>query len=333
METKAKTPAMNIRAPKPTRRFSPNLATTNFSDESRAGVRYAVALAEKLGIAVALLHVIEPPSPMSGMETVPIARGDSELSALARAKLKRLAERESKSGMHLTSCLRFGNPIHEITAVARERAADLVVIATHGYTGAKRVLLGSTAERVVRHAPCSVLTVRTGTTHRRIGNTPPFLLKKILVPTDFSKLSTDALPWANFLAARFGAELVLLNVTEKFPIDYLLGRELMNHTITPLMKQAEAGLERMAASLSKSTGVSASAVVRDGGRPYKEICDAAKALGADLIVQTTHGYTGLKHVWFGSTAERVVRHAPCPVLTVRELSRKTANEERSKHEK
>ena len=68
-------------------------------------------------------------------------------------------------------------------------------------------------------------------------------------------------------------------------------------------------------------GIKVSAAVREG-KPHEEICEAAKAMGADLIVLTTHGYTGLKHVWLGSTAERVVRHAPCPVLVVRELSRK-----------
>jgi nucleotide-binding universal stress UspA family protein len=77
-------------------------------------------------------------------------------------------------------------------------------------------------------------------------------------------------------------------------------------------------LEGIATHLTQSTGVKVSAVVREG-RPYEESCAAAKALTADLIVQTTHGYTGLKHVWLGSTAERVVRHAPCPVLVVREF--------------
>ena len=54
------------------------------------------------------------------------------------------------------------------------------------------------------------------------------------------------------------------------------------------------------------------------GTPFAEIADAARSLKVDLIILTTHGYTGLKHVFMGSTAERVVRHAPCPVLTVRE---------------
>jgi len=84
------------------------------------------------------------------------------------------------------------------------------------------------------------------------------------------------------------------------------------------MKQSEADLEGIATGLSKATGVHHSAVVREG-KPFEEICRAAETLSVDLIVLTTHGYTGLKHVWLGSTAERVVRHAPGPVLVVREL--------------
>ena len=298
------------------------LITTDFSDDSRSGVRYAADLAGKLNADVALLHVVEPRSWMAGMEAVVLARTDAEEAALARAQLATLAKREVKGSVTVTSSVRTGKPFHEITTAAREGAADLIVIATHGHTGVERILLGSTAERVVRHAPCPVLTVPARTTPKRTGKMPPFKLKNILVPMDFSNLSKDALPYAVLLAGHYGAELRLLHIVEKFPIDSLLGRELTHQTTVPLMKQAEADLEQMAGELREASGVKATAVVR-GGTPFAEICDAAKTVGADLVVLTTHGHTGLKHVWLGSTAERVVRHAPCPVLVVRELERRT----------
>lgn len=158
------------------------LTSTDFSEESHGGVCYAVALAKKLNAAVTLLHVIEPPPRMAGMEDVALTREDSEMTALARVQLQRLAKRESEGSLQLTSCVRTGKPFHAITTVACERAADLIVLATHGYTGVKRALLGSTAERVVRHGPCPVLTVPTRTTPKRIGRTRPFKLKRILVP-------------------------------------------------------------------------------------------------------------------------------------------------------
>jgi nucleotide-binding universal stress UspA family protein len=293
------------------------LATTDLSNGSLAGVRYAVALAGKVGARVALLHVIEipPVPPMPGLRTVSLLQEDSKMVKRARVRLKTLARRETQGDLNLTPVLRSGNSYYGIITTARERQADLIVIATHGYTGVKRVLLGNTTERVVRHAPCQVLTVPVRKTPERL-KMRRLELKKILVPIDFSKTSETALPWAALFAVEFDAAIILLHVVETFPTDYMLGRELMNETITPLMKQRESELQHMAEDLGKSTGMKASAVVRHG-KPFKEICGAAQKLGADLITMTSRGLTGFKHVWLGSTAERVVRHAPCPVLTVR----------------
>jgi nucleotide-binding universal stress UspA family protein len=290
------------------------VSTTDFSEESRGGVQYALAMAEQLGATVTLVHVIEPPSPISGMEAVPIARPDSEIKARVRAGLDNMVDRESTVNVRLEPQVRTGKPFHEIIAAARE--ADLIVISTHGYTGVKRVLLGSTAERVVRHAVCPVLTVRASLTRK----TAPLTLKKILVPIDFSKLSRDALRWAILLARRFGSEIFLVHVVQKFPIDSTL-TDGGSDWLRRLRQQAKADLAAMAVSLRESAEVSASAVVREG-TPFDEICKAARSLGADLIVLTTHGHTGLKRIWLGSTAERVVRHAHCPVLAVRAFKRK-----------
>lgn len=298
------------------------LVTTDLSDASQTGVRYAAALAKKLGLELTLFHVVEPPSWLGGMEAVALARTEAEVVALTRKQLERLAERERGSDLRLTVCVRTGNPVHEITAAAGAGAADLIVIATHGRTGLQRALLGSTAERVVRHAPCPVLTVPSqAQPATEDGQASPCQIRKLVVPMDFSQLAQAALPWATFLAARFGAELILLHVVEKFPIDYLLGPELTAENLARLRTQAGVELERLAADLGTTTGLQVSAVVRDG-TPFAEICAAGRELGADLIVLTTHGYTGLKQVWLGSSAERVVRHAPCPVLTVRQATGK-----------
>ncbi len=303
----------------PPPRIQTILATTDLSDESRSGVRYAVALAERLHASVTLLHVIDQPFHQSGVKSVMQDHEPTEFPQSVRERLVALVKSEGNSEVTVTSNTRNGTPFHEITTAARDDAADLIVIATHGYTGAKHVLLGSTAERVVRHAPCPVLTVPTRSPSKRTGKTIGFRLKKIFVPMDFSKLSKAALPWAIFLAEQFKAEIILFHVVEKFPIDYLLGKELMSDAIVPLIKQAEADFEIVASDLAKSFGMKITAAVREG-KPHEEICEAAKTLDADLIVLTTHGYTGLKHVWLGSTAERVVRHASCPVLVVRAMT-------------
>jgi len=142
-------------------------------------------------------------------------------------------------------------------------------------------------------------------------------IRHILVPIDFSNCSLRALDYAVALAPAFSAKLTLLHVVEPavFQTDF--------PGVTPPLEETnqnlvEAGRERLAA-ITKKCGdarISTETLVRMG-RAHSEIADTAKALGVDLIVMGTHGYTGLKHMLLGSTAERVVRQAPCPVLTVR----------------
>jgi nucleotide-binding universal stress UspA family protein len=148
----------------------------------------------------------------------------------------------------------------------------------------------------------------------------PIRLKKILVPTDFSDCSKKALQYALVLAKRHEAAITLLYVVpapnyasaEFGPIDYA---SLESEMRTSGDKQLSA------LSVDELRGeVSGDTVVRTGA-PAVEIIDVAEGLPADLIVISTHGHTGLKHVFLGSVAEHVVRHAPCPVLVVRERER------------
>ena len=295
------------------------LAPTDFSDESNAGIHYAVQLAEKLGVGLSLLHVIEPLPVTEGMKGFPLLPTRPEVISKARHQLESLLHRNTRKRVPSKILVRTARAYHGIIKAAAEQNADLIVMATHGYSGVNHALLGSTAERVVRHAPCSVLTVRVPNLTKETA-LPSLKLERLLVPMDFSDLSKLALPWAVYFGKAFDAEVMLLNVTEKYPIDYLLGPELMNHAISPLMLDAEAALHRIADNLSNSSGLNVSVAVRDG-TPHREICQVAEDTHADLIALTTHGYTGLKHVWLGSTAERVVRHARCPVLTVREVGK------------
>lgn len=145
----------------------------------------------------------------------------------------------------------------------------------------------------------------------------PFSLKQILVPIDFSDCSLRALELALTIALPFGAKLILLHVVE--PAVYQQGYT----GITPPLEEThqnllQTGRERLALLGRKRVGhrLRAEPLVRIG-RAHSEIADTAKALSVDLIVIGTHGYTGLKHVLLGSTTERVVHQAPCPVLTVR----------------
>ncbi|HEY5893163.1 MAG TPA: universal stress protein, partial [Chthoniobacterales bacterium] len=138
-------------------------------------------------------------------------------------------------------------------------------------------------------------------------------LKSILVPIDFSEISRSALEYAVPFAKRFGAKITLLHAIAPLPypseLAFAPNREAF--PIQPLEeKLADLAKQAVDSELLNETRV-------DMGEPFEVISKVARESKVDLIIITTHGYTGLKHVFLGSTAERVVRHAPCPVLVVR----------------
>lgn len=145
-------------------------------------------------------------------------------------------------------------------------------------------------------------------------------IQKILVPVDFSRHSLKALAYAVDFAAPLSAEVTVLHVVE--PIAYATPADLYAGMATQLgnllaeqRRSARQQLDELAAKYAKRK-VSLHIHLRDGVA-YREIVDAARQLGSDLIVQATHGRTGLAHVLLGSVAERVVRTAECAVLTIR----------------
>jgi len=143
-------------------------------------------------------------------------------------------------------------------------------------------------------------------------------LQRILVPTDFSKSSENALLYAAAFVEKFGAQLYLLHVVQDLTW-FIPEAILVAPAAIPPAEQfhtaALTALERVIKDLNLP-GNKAKAEVRQGA-PFQAIIEFAREQNIDLIVMGTHGHTGLAHILLGSTAERVVRKAPCPVLTVR----------------
>jgi universal stress protein A len=142
-------------------------------------------------------------------------------------------------------------------------------------------------------------------------------LKKILVPTDFSETSKKAVQYALRFAEQFGCEIALLYVVE--PATPVIGAPLAVEPVTEKdeLSMAEKELAVLAAESHTNGAHSVSSFVRVGHAP-NEITKVARDLDVDLIIIATHGYTSWRHLCMGSTTERVVRTAPCPVLVVRE---------------
>ncbi len=165
----------------------------------------------------------------------------------------------------------------------------------------------------------------TSAAHRRIGRRPragrarPSALgiRSILVPIDFSIHSKNALRYAVPLARQFGASVHLIYVVEPtiYPADLGFGQVVLPGVEDELR---EKGGEELQSLIAKEIGrgVTASFVVRTGN-PHQEILREAAEKHVDLIVVATHGHSGVEHMLFGSTADRIVRHAKCPVLSIR----------------
>lgn len=140
-------------------KFARLLVPTDFSEPSKRAFKFAGRFVEQFGSRVTLIHVLEPV--MSPDFThFPLALDEEKVIEAARHRLLSLARPYLQERCIEGVIVRPGSPFHEISEAARESHIDLIILATHGYTGVKRALLGSTAERVVRHAPCAVMTVR-----------------------------------------------------------------------------------------------------------------------------------------------------------------------------
>ena len=140
----------------------------------------------------------------------------------------------------------------------------------------------------------------------------------ILHPTDFSDSSKHALDYAVSFAREFGGKLYLLHVIEEVPSTMyfdMLQTPPLAEVLADIEEQAAKALEGLLTP-DMSEGLDVECLIREGV-PFLEIIRCAKELNVDMIVCGTHGRTGLKHVLFGSVAEKVVRKAPCPVLSVR----------------
>lgn len=315
-------------APKPLK-IDNLLVPIDFSPASLQAIQSALPLAKQFRAEVHLVHVFEPDYPLASMVAMPLIVPELEVGRRVRRHLKDVAAKYGiKFGPQNIHALR-GRPFEEICRLAREGSADLISISTRGNTGLKHLLLGSTAERVVRYSPCPVLVVRPPkgkAARRRVA------FKKILVPIDFSECSAQGLEYAKALARKFKARLILLHVVH--PQYYVTNDEYMKFDLPALMEETEKAAEKQMRELRRRTdwnGIKVETLL-ETGHPGQRICDEAKDRGADLVVTSTHGTTGLKHALLGSTAEFVVRHSTCPVLVVPSHKRPTISSTKSKYE-
>jgi universal stress protein A len=167
--------------------------------------------------------------------------------------------------------------------------------------------------RAGRNGERAITTCATTTSGKSRMISPELKIRNILVPLDFSDASEKALEYAVPFARLCGAQITLLYVSDAQLSCNEFGYLPIEETAVEWAAQKR--LQDIASRVVPSDLLGNTEVRR--GAPFDQVVAVAKELDADLIIVNTHGYTGLKHILLGSTAERIVRHAPCPVLVVR----------------
>jgi len=296
----------------PTKKLGTIVVATDFSPSADGAVEWAAELARSHDARLILLHASSPPIPVAAPEFVPLpAAAYEEDQARVRKELTQRVEALRARHLTVEGETRAGSPADVIVDVAGARHADLIVAGTRGLTGVKRVFLGSKAGRLVRLAPCPVLTVHPehSGAHRPI--------RTILVPTDYSDDAELAVREAVRLLGPVSASarVKLLHVYRLQPeVVYPWTPTHIASRSTELVAESMKHLEKIAEPLRR-IGFDVELLVHEG-YPPDVIDETAKRLGADLIAMGTHGRSGLPRLVLGSVAERVLPGAPCPVLTV-----------------
>lgn len=294
--------------------FDHILLARDYSPGSEAGLRVALRLATLFDADVHVLHVDV------GERGWGAAAGDTAagLGDRLREGARELIEHDRQPGLpfdpgdvRMHQAVRKGEAVAPaVLRYAQEVSADLVVVGTHGRRGVRRMLLGSVAQEIVACSAVPVLTVRADTTVTDV-------MQRILVPVDFSERSQDALVAAKALAEAAGASLKVLHVIQEtlHPSFFNTGAFSVYDLEPDIEERVKARLrELVEAAEGPDVPVSYSVLP---GRAKREIVDFVARRSCDLVVMPTQGLTGLEHVLLGSVAEHVVRHAACPVLTLR----------------
>ena len=290
------------------------LCPVDFSDESQDALRWAVALAarhqSRLTVLTAVDPLLEAAAKMRlGLDLVK-TETEPALREFAKAALPETGPWAPPTGFDV----RVGDPTEVVLEAAARERADLIAMGTHGLGGFRRLLIGSTTERVLRRTNTALLVVPLAKAQAVAFDTsgPRFDMRRILMATDFSEASSSALDWAGDLAQQVGVPLVLCHVVAPVAVP-APWRSYVADIDEEGKRQAQVRLETLAGSLKNR--VACEAVVSIG-RPADSIASLAEEHQVGLIVVGLMGQQGGRTPRPGSVAYRVVCLAHVPVLVV-----------------
>lgn len=297
------------------------LCPVDFFPASDASVNYAASLAAHFDAKIHLLHVIPPVLPGTFEYALDMAGAVRPVVESSAQQMKRLVARVKEAGVIAESEERIGDVYDEIKRAIEVVTPELVVMGTHGRRGVERWFMGSTTEKLLRHSPVPLLTISAN------GDKPAAMpqFRRILVTTDFSEGTDDALAYAFSVAQENQSEITLFHVVydvvENVAVD--LDASYPDPSVKGVLKQLDdlvPGEARDWCDVVTRVGI---------GIPYRTILKTLEDEKIDLLVMNIHGKGMVARALLGSTAERVVRVAPCPVMLIPPM--KNAKPKRTMH--
>ncbi len=300
------------RRPRSAKPLGTIFVATDFSENACLALDWASAIAREHGAPLHVVHALSPPQPPTpAPEFVPLPVAEhEELQWALRRRLEETRVALRSAGLQVEVELLIGPPPATLLEAIEARVPDLVVVGTRGLTGFERLVLGSTAGRLVRDSAAPVLTVHPRDASRTER------VRSVLVPTDFSDDAARALEISvRLLGPVGGASRLILCHAYHLPAEFsALGSAPIADGLERARDEAILRLTELARGL-EAPGREIVCAAR-GGHPADAIDALARQYDVDLVAMGTRGLSGAQRLLFGSTAERVLPHAPCPVLTV-----------------
>jgi nucleotide-binding universal stress UspA family protein len=280
------------------------MCPVDFFPASKRAADYAIALAKAYESKLILLHVVSPVLPAS--YELPIDAADilESMTNASENEMKKLAARAQAKNVDADVIVRTGEIDLEIRSLVKDLNVDFIVMGTHGRRGFEKWFLGSVTERLLRRVDVPLLTIGAAAN----GTKTPTAIRRILVTTDFSEGTADAIRYAFSIGQEYQAKVTVMHVLNDVSVDV---SGLYRDT---LIKSIRSELEDLVPEEARDWCDISTRV--ETGQPWTRILDTAKRDKIDLLVMNVHGNGMLHRALVGSTAERVVRGSPAPVLLI-----------------
>lgn len=287
------------------------LAAVDFSKFSRPVIFDAVRFSQQFEAHLYILHVVTfPRDPLYGAA---VSKSGGIGTAQETAVLKQIEQLVPPTSVQWRGVIRYGDPIEKIGEFCRDSEADLVMVASHGFSGWKRMLLGSVVEHLARSLSRPLWVMRRTKSFRPETNDRP---TRVLVGCDVNAPSYEVIAQAVQLATAFGAELHMAHAAEA-----PLNEAVLDPTSGPYGEVQQVLQDRLHQCLRgwipadiAPPGTIKTVVLP--GLPGEELLDYARSNRIDLIIVGVRPHRQVEKWLIGSTTESLLRHAPCPVITV-----------------